>query len=88
MKGQTTMSKTMTSAYNALSILGTYNKTVYVRIPADHAETICGGCACDYCKAHPHLTPKWDTLCVPAGRDANLHTWTVHMPVVADFLRK
>lgn len=53
-------------------------RTVYVRIPAEHSTPIDGGCCCDYCKAHPALVPRWDTLAVCAERGD--YSWTVHYP--------
>lgn len=56
--------------------------TLFVSIPAELAAPIPGGCQCDYCKAHPEETPKWDTLALPAKarNKQGEHTWTVHMP--------
>lgn len=57
-------------------------QTIWVKIPYALAEPIKGGCACDFCKAHPELTPKWDALCIGAkapekGID---YVTTVHFP--------
>ena len=56
------------------------NDTLFIPIPRHLARTIDGGCQCEYCKAHPEVTPKWDTLAIPATPGKNHHTWTVHMP--------
>lgn len=55
--------------------------TLFVPIPRELAAD-CGHCDCDYCKAHPDVTPKWDTLALAANpKDRNgEHTWTVHLP--------
>jgi hypothetical protein len=52
--------------------------TIYLRIPADIATPIDGGCSCDYCKAHPLLIPAWDTVAVSDERGG--FSWTVHYP--------
>jgi hypothetical protein len=52
--------------------------TIYLRIPADLATPIDGGCACDWCKAHPANTPTWDCLAVCDTHGD--HSWTVHYP--------
>jgi hypothetical protein len=56
--------------------------TLYVAIPRELAADIPGGCDCPYCKKHPDITPKWDTLALaakPKGDTAE-HSWTVHCP--------
>lgn len=51
---------------------------IYLRIPAEIATEVEGGCACFYCKTHPKEVAKWDALAVCAGK--NEHSWTVHFP--------
>jgi hypothetical protein len=55
-----------------------YTVTVYLRIPDELATEIDGGCCCEYCKAHPMETPRWDTLAVCDSRTD--HSWSVHYP--------
>ncbi len=71
---------------NGMTVLGEYLNTVYVRLPATISKVIEFGCECDYCKAHPDLEPRWDVLCVPVSDKLVNHTWTIHMPVIADFV--
>lgn len=52
--------------------------TIYLRIPADIATPIDGGCKCEYCAAHPERIPAWDTLAVCDARSE--HSWAVHYP--------
>jgi len=52
--------------------------TIYLRIPAELATPIDGGCACDWCKAHPTVVPTWDCLAVSDTHGG--HSWTVHYP--------
>jgi hypothetical protein len=68
---------------NGWVVLGTWKGAVYVRV--DNPVAIDGGCACDYCKAHPNETPAWDTMVIPPASATNQHTWTVHMPDVRRF---
>lgn len=56
--------------------------TLFIPLPRDLALNIDGGCDCEYCKAHPDVTPKWDALALaakPKNRHGD-HTWTVHFP--------
>jgi hypothetical protein len=55
--------------------------TLYVPIPRPLAADTSHGCGCDYCKAHPDETPKWDALAIAAKAPSRGHfTWTVHFP--------
>lgn len=56
---------------------GITRTTIYLRIPAELA-TPCDGCKCEYCRAHPELTPRWDTLAVCDDRTG--HSSAVHYP--------
>lgn len=56
--------------------------TVFVALPVGTGELIQGGCRCPYCKDHPGLEPRWDTLAIDANGKGR--TTTVHYP---DFLR-
>lgn len=55
---------------------------IYIPIPADVAALALGGegCSCAFCKAHPDLPARWDTLVIPGGNDRQPSTFTVHMP--------
>jgi len=56
--------------------------TLYVAIPREIAADVTGGCDCPYCKLHPDIAPKWDTVAIaakPKGDKAE-RTWTVHCP--------
>jgi hypothetical protein len=56
--------------------------TLYVAIPRELAADVTGGCDCPYCKLHPDVAPKWDTVAMaakPKGNKAE-RTWTVHCP--------
>ncbi len=79
--------KTTGNPLNGMTVLGRHEGTAYVRLPEELQMPILMGCNCDFCKAHPHLTPKWDVLCVPMGVNPGRHTWTLHMPELADFLK-
>jgi hypothetical protein len=56
--------------------------TLFVPIPAELAAPVTGGCQCEYCKAHPDVPPRWDTLALAAKPKNNggEYTWTVHFP--------
>ena len=64
---------------------------IYVPLPRDVATPIDGGCGCSFCKAHPDITPAWDTVVIPlnephrCGVDGCERTWTttVHFPELA-----
>jgi hypothetical protein len=60
---------------------------IYMRLPQD-LQRECGGCSCDYCKAHPEIKPAWDTLVVSGERQTRIDrdwSWTVHMPDPTSF---
>jgi hypothetical protein len=54
--------------------------TIFVPLPKESQSVIEGGCTCNYCKAHPELTPMWDTLAIATKARGSDHTWTVHYP--------
>ena len=56
--------------------------TLFIPIPRELAADVPGRCACPYCKEHPKITPKWDTLALRAkvGNTEGEHTSTVHLP--------
>jgi len=60
------------------TILKRSGDTLFVRLPYALRKPIAGGCQCPHCTAHPHDTPRWDTLAVDATNPAV--TWTVHYP--------
>lgn len=51
--------------------------TLFIALPVE-ARRPCGGCSCDWCKAHPETIPTWDTLAVDISGKEN--AWTVHFP--------
>jgi hypothetical protein len=55
------------------------NSTMFVPLPKSVQMPIPGGCDCNFCKAHRHLTPMWDTLALSTVPQGN-RTWTVHYP--------
>lgn len=67
---------------NGAPIIHRCETALYVRIPYEMALPCDGGCHCEYCKAHPNLTPKWDTLCLPlqVKKPSDNYAFTVHMP--------
>ncbi len=67
---------------NGMDVLGQYKNTIFIRLPESVSAVIEWGCECPYCKAHPDIKPRWDTLCVPTNDPLAKHTWTVHMPDV------
>jgi hypothetical protein len=74
---------------NGLTVLALTTEAVYVRLPPALARP-CGGCSCDWCKAHPDVPPTWDTLGIPLERPTNGRpwtTWTLHCPVASDLRR-
>jgi hypothetical protein len=78
----------MKNLTNGMSVLGRRDGVVFIRLPDELAVPIAAdpsnpgvpACRCPYCKAHPELTPKWDTLAVQQQSGKPDHTWTVHMP--------
>lgn len=66
---------------NGSMVIGRTATTIFIRLPLE-LQRECGGCCCAYCKAHPELTPRWDTLAVAVDKpiEANDYAWTVHMP--------
>lgn len=72
---------------NGAIVIARTASTIFIRLPPDRQRE-CGGCSCAYCKAHPELTPRWDTLAVALDKPAegNDCTWTVHMPDPAQML--
>ena len=65
----------------SMSVIARGPDAIYLRLPAA-LQRDCGGCSCDYCKAHPEHTPTWDTLAIPMHETdkRNDTSWTVHMP--------
>jgi hypothetical protein len=55
--------------------------SIFVDIPAELAQPA-GECCCDYCKAHPELTSRWDMMGIALLIKDN-RTWTVHNPTHA-----
>ena len=55
--------------------------TLFIALPPEACEPINGGCACPHCKAHPELTPMWDTLALARDTYNHPYTWLVHNPV-------
>lgn len=51
----------------------------YLRLPADAAEAIDGGCGCRHCKVSGDA-PRWDTLAIPLRGQSAMHAWRVHWP--------
>jgi hypothetical protein len=76
---QNTNSITELENLNGAAIIAQAKDAIYLRIPRSLAKDIELGCSCDYCKAHPDKTPKWDTLCVPL-KGSYQYACTVHMP--------
>ncbi len=75
------MSKT--NLTNGLPVLGRRGNTVFIRLPDELQVVIEGGCKCPYCKEHPGVAAKWDTLAVGQEKPTDGrtdYTWTVHMP--------
>ena len=52
--------------------------TLFVALPPFLQRPIDGGCSCDWCKAHPHAIPAWDTLAVDDRGQSR--AWTIHFP--------
>lgn len=67
----------MNASMNGVTVRKQQDGTLCMRIPAELARKIEGGCSCEYCKAHPDQPPTWDTLCVHPDAP---HSWTVHNP--------
>ena len=61
-------------------LIAVADDAVYLRLPHGAQRPIDGGCQCDYCKAHPHHTPMWDTLGVPTTGNSRDYVWTLHAP--------
>jgi hypothetical protein len=76
-KGPHPMTINITDGLNGAAVIAhdTRAGTTYVRLPHQLQRTL-GRCDCPFCKAHPQLTPTWDTLAIPTSGTA----WTVHMP--------
>jgi|SRR5215831_7661259 len=72
------------TSFQGWPVLRVWQGAVYVRIPAEIAQPINGGCQCAYCKAHPEQIPTWDTLGIPITETLSSRprgmTWTVHAP--------
>ena len=60
---------------------------IFVPIPRHLALPVDGGCDCSYCKAHPEITPLWDTIAICAMAPSNKYhdtVTTVHYPELQD----
>jgi hypothetical protein len=66
-----------------MSVIARGPDAIYLRLPRE-LQRDCDGCDCSYCKAHPHLTPAWDTLAIPMKPSNKDFSWTVHMPNPAE----
>jgi hypothetical protein len=65
-----------------MPVIARFGGAIYLRLPQD-LQRDCGGCSCDYCKAHPDERPMWDTLAVSIERTTRHErdwSWTIHMP--------
>ena len=71
---------------NGLEVIARGGDAIYIRVPSE-LQLPCNGCDCDYCKAHPELEPKWDTVAVPVFPSKLDVTWTVHMPDAKAFMK-
>lgn len=60
--------------------------TVFLPLPYAMRKPITGGCQCDYCKAHPHNVPCWDTVAWNPRQVTS--SWSVHYPELPAILAK
>ena len=66
---------------NGMAVIKRTKDAIYMRIPTDVSTVIEWGCDCPYCKAHPDILPRWDTLAITTEKSKSYDaTWTVHMP--------
>lgn len=61
--------------------------SIFIPLPPAARRDIPGGCACQWCLAHPEYQPQWDTLSIAVEAPKNgreEYAVTVHYPEICE----